>query len=408
MATLSETSHRLPIHEILDHILGFLKSESNSLRSCALASRSLTSTAQSHLFNHIDFSARTQELEIAAAHRLAELLHESSHLKRYIISILLSHMPAVIAVVADMRLTHLQHISFLLTPLSPPDAPQGSLFSFLNSVPFDTPNQSRPQYASRVEIEQIHITTSFRVLGPFLGSQSSLDFSKLNDVTASRSASRELVIVLQSAKSTIQRLTCDASDLTVFDLNGFSALSDLHIKTGQTSQFLSTIPSLSQLGSTNVVQHMTFVSDDFHFVGSSQALLATIKHLDTQLAALPWPALLTVGVHAPYHPSDVRTGELAQILTECMPTMEKIARLVVMTSNTTSGYHTISGNIKRLPQIPARLVVGTNFLSSFATNHDYFVNVLHDKQHQRGNLNPEKYTPALNLKRPKTHSRLHS
>jgi hypothetical protein len=197
-------------------------------------------------------------------------------------------MPAVIAVVADMRLTHLQHISFLPSafhiysplvatrctaglavlvglpsvktvllagPFSPAifrsPSPNLLCVRFLNSVSFDTPNQSRPQYASRVEIEQIYITTSFRVLGPFLGSQSSLDFSKLTDVTVSRSASRELVIVLQSAKSTIQRLTCDAcmslryprvstyqltplrarpADLTVFDLNGFSALSDLRAR----------------------------------------------------------------------------------------------------------------------------------------------------------------------------------
>ncbi|KAJ7246461.1 hypothetical protein C8J57DRAFT_1724855 [Mycena rebaudengoi] len=368
MARSCHPSHRLPIQELQDHVLGFMKTEPESLRSCALASRSFTSTAQSHLFKDIAFGRRgaphDHQLAIAASHRLATVLRESPHLKRYIHSVVLSELAAVIAVVVEMGLMHLREVFFvpgpfystvrdtgctahlarlmgiqtittliIAGPFSPTifHAPSPNLSSmrFFNSAPYDAPVDSPlPRTGSRPEIKQLHLALSPQLMALFLGPQCYLDFSKLTDVTISHSMSPELAGVLQAARSSIQKLGCEALDIAAIDISGFSALSEITINAGESSELLLALPTLAQLGPANVVQHVTFTCSNLSSVEPSEAVETTLEHLDAPLAVLPWPALVTVVIHMLYRSTDVPALDLAPILRDRMPAMAKIARLV--------------------------------------------------------------------------------
>ncbi|KAJ7255335.1 hypothetical protein C8J57DRAFT_1721886 [Mycena rebaudengoi] len=121
----------------------------------------------------------------------------------------------------------------------------------------------------------------------------------------------------------------DASDLAALDISGFSTLAGLKIKENELGGLLLALPALSQLGPTNVVRCLTLATGEFESINSSDVVETTLRDLDTQLAALPWPALLTVHMVAEYGVADEQTLDVAQIMRENMTAIGKIARLVV-------------------------------------------------------------------------------
>ncbi|KAJ7246460.1 hypothetical protein C8J57DRAFT_1724854 [Mycena rebaudengoi] len=173
--------------------------------------------------------------------------------------------------------------------------------------------------------------SSPRVIASFLEPRCHLDFNKLVDVTISRSVSPALVDVLQAARSTIQILTCNAFDLALLDISGFTALTTLNIKGDKSTELLLAVPTLCQLGATNVLRCMTLASSEFCSVDAPETIKMMIRDLDTRLAALPRPALHTVYIESDASVLNTHIFDIAQIVKGSMPAMANIAQVVVTT-----------------------------------------------------------------------------
>ncbi|KAJ6543104.1 hypothetical protein B0H19DRAFT_1268268 [Mycena capillaripes] len=105
----------LPVQEIWDQILDLLD-RARDLKSCALASRSLTPRAQFHLFHDIILAKPNDDPrrfdDGAACRRLFSILDTSPHLARYIRCISIPFSLEILTCVGGMELPQLREIHF--------------------------------------------------------------------------------------------------------------------------------------------------------------------------------------------------------------------------------------------------------------------------------------------------------
>ncbi|KAJ6514439.1 hypothetical protein C8R47DRAFT_1064188 [Mycena vitilis] len=328
----------LQIPEICDNICHFLVESGcpPDLCACALVSPTFTSSAQRRIFRGIILISALHPNVVRAARSLCSVLLESPHLIRFIRDLVIEVNSNVVALLADVHLTHLETFGLMdLMGVTPSDVSQGASFITLPSVrhveldsivcditslcalfqqrtaaftsvslcyvritdlpPLATVPSSK---GVRLSMKKLHIATD-RDPGWLLHPLCPLDFSVLEHLQVQCPIAPGIIAVMSAARSSLHTLgiNCGVDQVAAVslpDLPDFPALTTLRI--AGTPIFL--VAALSSLSNTPLLQYLTIgmrVSDTLD-EDSFRRLDAVILAVDAPLRSVNLVMHLSQGV----------------------------------------------------------------------------------------------------------------
>ncbi|KAJ7339989.1 hypothetical protein DFH08DRAFT_875890 [Mycena albidolilacea] len=340
----------LQIPELLDHIIGFLCDDRQALRTCALASRMLTSAAQRQLFSWITFASPSHNNYISPR-RLRTILADSPHLTQFIRRIELHLNHESNAELASVGLTHVADIMVYGLARSRPDIHQptvaaacrliglesvhrvqvmgrfrdmsviGRLFGectpHLQEVVFEACwlEQSLEANATltwpntvRTQLARLKLLGSDRAMAWLVDEDCPLGISELTEVNVSGSMAAKgyVYTLLHRTRRTVTHLAFSLWDLHRGphpDLTQFSFLTRLTVQT-RLDALPRFPPALADVDPHNRVREIVFTSERFDNRSWAsdpeddwtQELKAPLRAFDDAFAALPLPELQRVEI----------------------------------------------------------------------------------------------------------------
>ncbi|KAJ7830552.1 hypothetical protein B0H14DRAFT_3143484 [Mycena olivaceomarginata] len=335
----------LPLHDLGGHITDFLCESPADLRSCALVSRGFTYHAQRNLFHDIIFHPGCSGIddlpvgnvdEIPICRRFCSILMASPHLIPLVRRLRTSLEDNVVRELARVKFPNLRDVVFhrnlrlerelikkktlvvagTITSL-PSIRRVGLLWLTLQDIQdlrrlFDhssphlealllhevrirnsSEEPEKPRLAAplrRATIKQLHVPGVHGPTRALLSSLGPFDFSMLEDIEYSIVKRMQYTTaLLNRGRSTITRLKVDGtlSQAHIATLALLTALTELHIRTGNTTEDLAGVVAL--LAALPVPSLLKIVGLQFEYIGQWE--IGELDNLRTALMRTPLPSL---------------------------------------------------------------------------------------------------------------------
>ncbi|KAJ6543100.1 hypothetical protein B0H19DRAFT_1239228 [Mycena capillaripes] len=247
----------LPVQEILDQILDFLD-RARDLKSCAMASRSLTPRAQFHLFHDIILAKPNDDPRRfdngAACHRLFSILATSPHLAEGDPSFAMLDLAHGLIALPSVRSVHIDvqkwpferdrypgFASRIMTRLFRNSTSHIEILKITSLGLRDShaqedcepPALAASPPTTRASIKIPRVASSPEIGEYLINPGCPFDFSQIEDVQIPGSMTPAIHKILEDARFKIKRLECSTTDLTAgLKLERFPSLTHLTISGG--------------------------------------------------------------------------------------------------------------------------------------------------------------------------------